>query len=45
MRSEVLKGVWTAFKDNGIEIPFAQRDVHLQPRGPAEAAGLRTSVA
>ena len=30
VRSEVLKGVWNAFRDNGIEIPFAQRDVHLR---------------
>ncbi|WP_265571362.1 mechanosensitive ion channel family protein [Sphingomicrobium nitratireducens] len=30
VRSEVLKAIWWAFKDEGIEIPFPQRDVHLK---------------
>lgn len=29
VRSEILGGVWDAFKENNIEIPFPQRDVHL----------------
>lgn len=34
VQSSVLKSVWRAFKDNAIELPFAQHDVHL--RGSAE---------
>ncbi len=30
VQSAVLKKVWRAFKDNGIEIPFPQRDIHLR---------------
>lgn len=30
VRSDVLKGVWDAFKEHGIEIPFPQRDVHIR---------------
>ncbi len=28
--SEVLLGVWDVFQENGIEIPFPQRDLHLK---------------
>ncbi|MBN2829081.1 MAG: mechanosensitive ion channel, partial [Candidatus Cloacimonetes bacterium] len=28
IRSKVLLGIWDAFKENGIEIPFPQRDIH-----------------
>ncbi len=30
VRSEVLKMVWRKFKENGIEIPFPQRDIHVR---------------
>lgn len=30
IRSEVLLAVWQAFRDNGIEIPFPQRDLHIK---------------
>jgi len=28
--SEVLLGVWDAFHENGIQIPFPQRDIHIK---------------
>ena len=39
VRSEVLKAVWRAFRDGGIEIPFPQRDIHIRdwPRHDADA--------
>jgi small-conductance mechanosensitive channel len=30
IRSEVLKRLWVLFKDNGVEIPFPQRDINLR---------------
>lgn len=30
VRSAVLKNLWTLFKDNGIEIPYPQRDINLR---------------
>ena len=30
VRSEVLKAIWWTFKDEGIEIPFPQRDVYIK---------------
>ncbi len=30
VRSEVLKRLWVLFKENGIEIPFPQRDLNLR---------------
>ena len=36
VRSDVLWKVWRSFKENGIEIPFAQQDVNLK-----DSAGLR----
>ena len=30
IRSDVLKRLWYLFKDNGIEIPFPQRDLNLR---------------
>ncbi|MFP4377086.1 MAG: mechanosensitive ion channel family protein [Spirochaetales bacterium] len=29
-RSDVMLGIWRAFKQNGIEIPFPQMDLHVQ---------------
>jgi small-conductance mechanosensitive channel len=29
-QSEVMFAIWRKFKDNGIEIPFPQRDLHLK---------------
>lgn len=36
VRSDVLWKVWRSFKENGIEIPYAQQDVNLK-----DSAGLR----
>lgn len=30
VRSDILKNVWKAFKENDIEIPFPQRDVYIK---------------
>jgi len=30
VRSQVLKKLWSLFQENGIEIPFAQRDINLR---------------
>jgi small-conductance mechanosensitive channel len=30
VKSEILLGVWDRFHEHGIEIPFAQRDLHLR---------------
>ncbi|NJB67571.1 small-conductance mechanosensitive channel [Desulfobaculum xiamenense] len=32
VRSAVLLGIWDRFRDNGIEIPFPQRDVHIRTK-------------
>ena len=29
-RSDVLFSIWNKFKDNGIEIPYPQRDIHIR---------------
>ncbi|WP_231626192.1 mechanosensitive ion channel family protein [Novosphingobium sp. AAP83] len=33
VRSDVLWRIWRCFKDNGIEIPFAQQDITLKDSG------------
>jgi small-conductance mechanosensitive channel len=40
VRSDILNRVWVLFQDNGIEIPFPQRDVHIRtlPTTPAPAS-------
>jgi small-conductance mechanosensitive channel len=30
VRSDVLKRIWFLFKEHGIELPLAQRDVHIR---------------
>ena len=49
VRSEVLKRIWAAFREHGIEIPFAQRDINLrdnpQFRRLVEALAHRESPA
>ena len=30
VQSEILNKVWLLFKENGIEIPFPQRDIHIK---------------
>ena len=51
VRSEVLLNIWMAFRENGIEFPFTQRDLHIKspvplqvaitsPEGPAGASAV-----
>jgi small-conductance mechanosensitive channel len=37
VRSEVLKHLWGLFKDNGIEIPYPQRDINLRDNAQMQA--------
>jgi small-conductance mechanosensitive channel len=39
VQSEILNVLWVSFKENNIEIPFAQRDIHIRtmPNSIAEA--------
>jgi small-conductance mechanosensitive channel len=30
VRSDVLKTVWRLFRDNGVRVPFPQRDIHVK---------------
>lgn len=30
VQSEILNALWVLFKDNGVEIPFPQRDIHVR---------------
>lgn len=32
-QSDVMRAIWRLFKENGIEIPFPQRDVHMKSKG------------
>jgi len=32
-KSDILQGIWRQFNEHGIEIPFPQRDVHMQSKG------------
>lgn len=34
VRSDVLRKIWKAFHDEGIEIPYPQRDLHLRSAEP-----------
>lgn len=43
--SEVLLRVWDILKENGIEIPFPQRDVHLDVQGPVKVMRVSASDA
>ncbi|HEX2792930.1 MAG TPA: mechanosensitive ion channel domain-containing protein [Croceicoccus sp.] len=48
VRSEVLKKLWDLFKENGIEIPFPQRDINLRRNAQfdrlVEAIALRAET-
>lgn len=35
MLSDLNQAIWFALKNNGVTIPFPQRDVHFYPAGPA----------
>lgn len=35
VRSTVLLAIWDKFKENGVEIPYPQRDIHIRNISPA----------
>jgi small-conductance mechanosensitive channel len=37
IKGDVLLGLWDAFHEDRIEIPFPQRDVHIRSLSPAAA--------
>ncbi|MFU8896004.1 MAG: mechanosensitive ion channel family protein [Gammaproteobacteria bacterium] len=36
IRSDILRLIWRAFKEEGIEIPYPQRDLHLRSAEPLQ---------
>lgn len=34
VRSEILLHIWESFRENGIEFPFTQRDLHIKSSVP-----------
>ncbi len=46
VQSEILNLLWVLFKDNHIEIPYPQRDLHIvsHPSAAPEGQGNRTSL-
>lgn len=40
IRSEILNRLWELFKENGVEIPFPQRDLHIRSVSAPEAVDL-----
>ncbi len=39
VRSDVLKRLWWLFKENGVEIPFPQRDINIRSLPPEPSIG------
>ncbi len=39
VRSQVLNRIWLLFKENGIELPFPQRDLHVKSWPAADGTG------
>jgi small-conductance mechanosensitive channel len=35
--SDVLKGVWRLFRENGVRVPYPQRDIHIRDSAELEA--------
>ncbi len=44
VKSEVLLSLWDALKENGIEIPFPQRDIHIKTHVGATVAPAPSSA-
>ena len=40
-QSEVMFAIWRKFRENGIEIPFPQRDLHIRTGLPGQEGPLR----
>jgi len=43
-QSDVMFAIWRKFRDNGIEIPFPQRDLHIRSGLPAAADAKDTKT-
>ena len=41
IKSEVMFDIWNKFKENDIEIPFPQRDLHIKSTAPIELASKK----
>ncbi len=39
VRSDVLKRIWVLFRDNGVKLPFPQRDIHVKQWPPSPDRG------
>jgi small-conductance mechanosensitive channel len=40
VQSEILNALWLLFKENGVEIPFPQRDIHIRTMSTPGPDGL-----
>jgi small-conductance mechanosensitive channel len=38
VRSDTLRAIWKAFHDEGIDIPYPQRDLHLRSAEPLQVS-------
>ena len=44
VKSQVLLLIWDRFHDNGVEIPFPQRDLHIRSSVPLSVGGIAAAT-
>ncbi len=44
VRSDVLKRLWHLFREHGVEVPFAQRDIHIREWPGSPTLGQESSA-